>query len=1107
MGDRSREHPERIGPYPVLRPLGEGGMARVYAVKDPVTGRHRAVKLLTQRGMAWTRFGREYRALARLHHPNIVTVYRYGVDEHQQAYLVMELVDGIPVQRWVAGFGEPGDPRRTAAVVHALTGLARALGYLHSRGFIHRDLKSNNVLVQADGTAKLLDFGATRSLGPDDSNITRLGEFVGTFTYASPEQIEGGSQDARSDIYSLGVLAYRLLCGRPPFDADSVAAISRQHFEATPEPLHQRVPGLPEGLSELVSAMLAKRPEVRPQSGAEVAEALAWLAESDLEAPTLGAVPEEVAPRLVGRRAVMKSLAATVERARPGRMVLLLGGPGSGRDRMLHEAELLFSASGFESWHAEPRDDTFDVQGAVDGLDLDGLLAELDGGGRPALLLLRNLDRASEAGVRALQAFRATVVERALPVLVVASLLEQADRGGLQLAFLDAARTPLRPLTLGEVEDLVCGMLGEGCMARGTVRRLFLETGAEPGFVVQVLQAMIERGRLVPERGPAGFRRWIDRSRGRLVVPPSVRQALTRQLEALPPEAAQVLSAVALAGEAAFPSVIARALSQDEAELARLCERLQRQHILAPSGPDEPLALLVKLGELALLGALDRGERERLTERLARALPAPRAAFGAVALSVRAGLHDQAQEELARCYLASRTGHELAQHIRLVGAVVERANRRLLGQPGRMLRLELCWARTVAAVDMDDPRVDEALQRAGELMIGQDAGAELALEHARILGLRGEGPAQDEALQRAQDSLDRDGDPRLQLQVLLARSGHALRSGALDVAAQRAVNALVVATRARDLHGQSRARVAHAVVLAGQGQLAQAEGQLAAAERGLEQAAGRDRWMANLERARLLRLQGRLSEALDLLEAPLQRARERGDAPRILAMVPAMVQLELDLFRLGEARELLVELRDMGLDDRHPVVAASLALARGRLQVASGDAEEAVEPLSNATDAADDAGLTVVARQLQACLGEALALAGDPERGARAGDQAVEGLTRIGHRPALVEACACRLRGQKGRREPAACFGPVLPWLDEQPLRLHRVEYLLATAEHAAARGESRAAHWAYQDVKRLLDEIAGVLSPELRDAFRVHPWFRRLRRAEDLGSAWRGRR
>ena len=489
MAARRPESPTHIGPYRVLRPMGSGGMAHVYAVEDPATGRNRAVKLLTRRGMAWTRFEREYRALARMDHPNIVRVFRFGVTDKRQPYLVMELLEGLPIQEWASGFGEVGDPERVEATVRALAGVADALEYLHRRGFIHRDLKSNNVLVLPDGTAKLLDFGATRGVGPDASSITRFGEFVGTYTYASPEQIDGDEQDARSDVYSLGVLAYRVLCGRPPFEADSILAITRMHFEQAPDPPHERVPSLPLPISGLVLEMLAKQPRERVQSAGEVADRLRWSNSTQVVLDQDEATNElTTSPSLVGRRQTLRAVQATLERARPGRMVLVIGAPGGGRHRIMKEARALASSAGFLLYRAE-----LDDAGALDltslGNDTTPLpdprtfLAALERHNRAAVLFCRDLHDASPEALESIKLIRQGVTHKGTPLLVFASLLSSEDNPAIRLAFMDASRISLRPLTVGEVGTLMASMLGEGSIPTQTVNHVAEATGGQPGFV------------------------------------------------------------------------------------------------------------------------------------------------------------------------------------------------------------------------------------------------------------------------------------------------------------------------------------------------------------------------------------------------------------------------------------------------------------------------------------------------------------------------------------------------------------------------------------------------------------------------------------------------
>ena len=261
--------PARIGPYKVLRPLAQGGMAAVFEVQDPTTKEHVALKLLTHRGLAMPRFAREFRALTRLDHPNIVRVYRYG--SHQGSpFLTMELLDGQSVQAYAKSVGRPGRPRRTREVLRITALVADALAYLHTRGIVHRDLKSANVMVLRDGRLKVLDFG-TAHIATAGEVITRAGEFVGTFAYASPEQITGGAVDARSDLYSLGALLYRLCTGRRVFEADTPHALARMHIDKVPRPPRELISALPQPVEDLILRMLAKDPADRPQSATEVA--------------------------------------------------------------------------------------------------------------------------------------------------------------------------------------------------------------------------------------------------------------------------------------------------------------------------------------------------------------------------------------------------------------------------------------------------------------------------------------------------------------------------------------------------------------------------------------------------------------------------------------------------------------------------------------------------------------------------------------------------------------------------------------------------------------------------------------------------------------------
>jgi serine/threonine protein kinase len=306
--------PEDIGPYRVLRPIARGGMAEVYEVQERTSGEHLALKVLVQLKGQVARFNREYEAMIRLNHPNIVRVYAFGqLGEHP--WLSMELVEGTPIQAYAKRCGKPGTRERLEEVVRVTHDLALALDHIHRHGLVHRDLKSANVLVLPDGRVKLLDFG-TAKVSDAVEDITREGEFIGTFAYASPEQIlNKGGVTGRADLYSLGVLLYRLVTGRRPFESDEPGELARMHVKDRPPPPSQFAPELPKPLEDVILSLLAKRPEDRPATGALVARALEEVVGHPLYLP--GALEIDLtSERLVGREGAGPHAAAVPRRPR-----------------------------------------------------------------------------------------------------------------------------------------------------------------------------------------------------------------------------------------------------------------------------------------------------------------------------------------------------------------------------------------------------------------------------------------------------------------------------------------------------------------------------------------------------------------------------------------------------------------------------------------------------------------------------------------------------------------------------------------------------------------------------------------------------------------------
>lgn len=271
------------GKYEILRKLGEGGMGIVYLVRHKILHELRVVKV--QRGQlrglddVRERFLREARTAIQLRHPNVAQLYEFELDDDGTAYMVLEYIDGRTVEQLVAS-GEAGPLRlRLEIAVQAL----KALAFLHRKGFVHRDISPDNIMLTAgpDGEplVKLLDLGIVKSLHAD-GGMTGTQVFLGKVRYASPEQLQSSQVDARSDIYSFGVLLYELLTGVHPIGGDDARSLMSGHLFREPIPFAQSDPAgeIPEELRELLLATLHKDRERRLESALELRRRLEALA-------------------------------------------------------------------------------------------------------------------------------------------------------------------------------------------------------------------------------------------------------------------------------------------------------------------------------------------------------------------------------------------------------------------------------------------------------------------------------------------------------------------------------------------------------------------------------------------------------------------------------------------------------------------------------------------------------------------------------------------------------------------------------------------------------------------------------------------------------------
>jgi tetratricopeptide (TPR) repeat protein len=1134
------ELPESIGPYRVLRPIAQGGMAEVYEVEEPVSGEHLALKLLMQDGGARARFDREYEAMIRLNHPNIVRVYNYGVVGGQR-WLSMELIDGTPIQAYAKRCGRPGSQERNAEVIRIAHDLALALDHIHRRGLVHRDLKSANVLVQPDGRVKLLDFGTAKvsnALEP----ITKEGEFIGTFAYASPEQLTGSEVDLRSDLYSLGVLLYRLATGKRPFIAKELHELARLQVKAAPRPPTELVATLPNGLENVILGLLAKDPAERPASGEVVARSLEEVAGRPLFLP--GTLDVDLSgERMVGRERQMamlwRFLDSGGEAGRAGEMVLVVGVHGSGRNRVLQTLEKDVAARGWRTataYFRRGRDDLDtmidmflavgqhfaskprSVQRAVDTLEevrderklavaerlekarmaAQTLLAVLTRSSKkPVVLFVRGLQHTGAVGYELLVALRETVKEAELPVLFVGDVTERADDPNTMARkrLPDAIRVHLAPMTKREVALLVGSLLHRRPPPAKVARQIYDASGGLPTYVEEVVKGLVSEGILRTQGRDANRIEWAQKEID-IPVPEGARIRVMDQLAQLAADRRRVLEALAVAGGEGSAEVLGRALGTGAAEIGpALRDLANRGWIVLEEGAYARWRQI--LAEQVILDQLHPCRRRVLERLIIEQVADEPAFFAQIQLLLDVGRLDDALERSLDWAIHHLSRNRPLTALEVLDLVVPHIDDAAHTPDATRAQLYLLHVTSLLMARPTDPQTARSLALANEKGGGHNDlfNAEIDLTKARIQRVIGHYPNFRKHLMKAWTTIEHTEPTPLGTTVadLLGWSNRV--AGHVDDAAAWHGRSRRIAVQLGIPGVQAHADVGVAGWQYARGLLQEAERTVVSAikvfdevgdPRGISQAL--PIW------ADTLRQQGRFTLVLDVLNQQMPVMREAEDASMYVRLLLAAALSENALCRLGRAQEYIEELAANLRKGEHLDLRLSAELVTGSIQEASGELEEARLTLTRVAERARSAGLNVLAESAAAQLASVEWQRGDERQAQRRFNDAINALKKTGDVPATVAAVVLQARAMGEKVDPDRLYAPVNDFVDNQPAPVARLERELARARWAMAQGAD--AGPACEAATKLLDRIAQGLSDTDRAALRLHPWTWPLRGA-----------
>jgi tetratricopeptide (TPR) repeat protein len=950
---------DNVGGYQITGLLGRGGMAVVYAVRHRESGRTCALKLLlahVDSQEVRERFQREFRALSNLDHPNVIRVFEAGMLGDRPYYL-MELLAGHDLKREMELWQDLSLSERFRRAEDVLLQVSAALSHIHARGLVHRDISPSNVFVLHTGDVKLMDFGVVKEPGTD---LTSVGELVGTVAYIAPEQFTGERVDERADLYSLGAVLYVMLTGRRPFHARTLAGYLEKHMHRAPRPPKEVVPSVPDHLNDACLRLLAKAPADRFASANHLLHSIKQGApiSADIRG---GRWPLRTVGR-AGELALLREAISALQGGQGG--VLLLEGPaGSGKTRLIDDVSAhargrglpVFTGvcrkeggrafSGFaqlyDSLRAEGSTKPAEILGRVFSAEEEGSSAapveryaafaaflELVRSQGPAVVVLENMQRADASSLALTEYLVRNMLGLARdPVLFVLSRWPVADGPDVLGSLLSGESTgvpaqliPLGPLSVAAVEDLLLSIVPGDRSAAALAQRVHREGEGNPQFIVEMIRGFVdERVIEVDEHGFARLRRDIgETTRSGLPLPLSLRHALRERLEPLSEDARRVGIVVAIARQEIGLDLICHVTGMDEDELLEVVEELVEAGVvrLRRAGNEERLDISQSGLRDVLLDSVDTAERKRLHRAIGKVLERHwRGRLGPV-LEVVAWHFEQGDLPAKAYPYLVRAGEHLMSRSLMAEALTafDRALRLesvareylLLDEADRALaRLLLARSRAFAHLgrwEEADSEVHTAHRIAGEL---EDERL-LAQTHYELGCMFRRHTDLDQADGHFTQSLGlarKVGDASLEIASINRRGGIRWACDDLDGAKRAWIQVLALGETTQD-------RRSVAAGYGGLGLMAICRGQSAEARRYLEQACREYEALGAVDALIITRinlielyhLTGNLRRGLELADKAVAQSREIRHEEGVALGLRYRAMILVDLGRLGEAR-------------------------------------------------------------------------------------------------------------------------------------------------------------------------------------------------------------